>query len=102
LWVLLPLRGDRRRDDGSEAWRGVLSVRFRVDAVDDRLALDLVAALSRLAGIGLANVDLLAQAQSLALRDSLTGLYGRHEFLRRLDEHAAQARRAKTSLAVVM
>lgn len=102
LHALLPLRGDRRRDDGGESWRGVLSVRFRIDEVGDRLALDLIGALSRLAGIGLATVDLLAQARSLALRDSLTGLYGRHEFIRRLDEHAAQARRNRSSLAVVM
>ncbi len=98
----LPLRGDRRRDDDSESLRGVLSVRFRIDDLGDRLALELLSALSRLAGIGLATVDLLAQARSLALRDSLTGLYGRHEFLRRLDEHGASAKRNRTSLAVVM
>jgi diguanylate cyclase (GGDEF)-like protein len=102
MHALLPLRGDRRRDDGREAQRGVLSVRFHLDDLGDRLALDLIGALSRLAGIGLATVDLLGQARSLALRDSLTGLFGRQEFLRRLDEHVSSARRERTSLAVVM
>jgi len=102
MHAALPLRGDRRRDEDGDSLRGVLTVRFRLDDLGDRLALELLSALSRLAGIGLATVDLLTQARSLALRDSLTGLYGRQEFLRRLDEHAASAQRNRTSLGVIM
>lgn len=101
--ALLPLRGDRRRDGSSEATlRGVLAVEYRTVEVGDRLAVELLGALSRLGGIGLAAVDLLAQARALALHDELTGLYGQHEFLRRLDEQTAAARRQSTSLGVLM
>ena len=100
LRVLLPLRGDRRRDGDGEALRGVLEVVF--DAEGDRHALELLEALSRLGGLGLAAVDLLNQARGLALRDELTGLYGQHEFLRRLDENAASCRRHGQVLGVLM
>lgn len=100
LRVLLPLRGDRRRDGDGEALRGVLEVVF--DAEGDRHALELLEALSRLGGLGLAAVDLLNQARGLALRDELTGLYGQHEFLRRLDEQAASCRRHDQTLGVIM
>ena len=100
LRVLLPLRGDRRRDGDGEALRGVLEVVF--DAEGDRHALELLEALSRLGGLGLAAVDLLNQARGLALRDELTGLYGQHEFLRRLDENAASTRRQGQTLGVLM
>jgi diguanylate cyclase (GGDEF)-like protein len=99
LW--LPLRGDRRRDEG-EGLRGVLAADLAIDDVGGRIALDLLAALARLGGLGLAAVDLVDQARALALHDDLTGLYGQHEFLRRLDEHVAAARRHQQPLAVVM
>ena len=100
LRVLLPLRGDRRRDGDGEILRGVLEVVF--DAEGDRHALELLEALARLGGLGLAAVDLLTQARGLALRDELTGLYGQHEFLRRLDENAASSRRHGHTLGVLM
>lgn len=101
--ALLPLRGDRRRDgDQDAALRGVLAVAYTADDLGDRLAVELLGALSRLGGIGLAAVDLLTQARSLALHDELTGLYGQHEFLRRLNEQAATARRQGTSLGLLM
>ncbi len=59
-------------------------------------------ALGRLGGMGLATVDLVNQQRSLALHDDLTGLYGQHEFLRRLDEQVAHSRRHKHPLGVLM
>jgi diguanylate cyclase (GGDEF)-like protein len=38
----------------------------------------------------------------LALHDDLTGLFGQHEFLRRLDEQAAACRRVNSELGLFM
>lgn len=100
--LLIPLRGDRRQGDNNETLRGVLEVQLTTDDVGDRLALELLGALGRLGGLGLAAVDLVNQARSLALRDDLTGLFGQHEFLRRLDEQAAACRRHGVELGVIM
>jgi diguanylate cyclase (GGDEF)-like protein len=102
LRVLVPLRGDRRRAEEGDAMRGVLEVAFLAGDLNDRLAIDLLGALGRLGGLGLAAVDLLHQARSLALYDDLTGLYGKHEFMRRLDEQVALCRRDAQSLGVLM
>jgi diguanylate cyclase (GGDEF)-like protein len=101
--LLIPLRGDRRqgRDEG-DTLRGVLAVSMVTGDVGDRLALELLGALGRLGGLGLAAVDLVDQARGLALRDDLTGLFGQHEFLRRLEEQAASCRRQGVSLGVIM
>lgn len=103
LRALIPLRGDRRQA-GSDAvpLRGVLAVRLQLGEVGDRLVLEVLDALGRLGGLGLAAVDLVYQARSLALHDDLTGLFGQHEFLRRLDEQAAACRRRGLSLGVLM
>ncbi len=103
--VLLPLRADRRDQQGvperrGEAPRGVLAVATPVGHLDD-LDLDALAAAARLGGLGLAAVDLVAQARALALTDDLTGLLGAHEFHRRLDEQTAQARRRGEPLALI-
>jgi diguanylate cyclase (GGDEF)-like protein len=100
--LLIPLRGDRRQGDNNETLRGVLEVSLQTDDVGDRLALELLGALGRLGGLGLAAVDLVNQARSLALRDDLTGLFGQHEFLRRLDEQAAACRRHGVELGLIM
>lgn len=100
--LLIPLRGDRRQGDNNDTLRGVLEVQLTTDDVGDRLALELLGALGRLGGLGLAAVDLVNQARSLALRDDLTGLFGQHEFLRRLDEQAAACRRHGVELGVIM
>lgn len=100
--LLIPLRGDRRQGETSESLRGVLEVTLQTDDVGDRLAFELLGALGRLGGLGLAAVDLVNQARSLALRDDLTGLFGQHEFLRRLDEQAAACRRHGTELGLIM
>ncbi len=100
--LLIPLRGDRRQGETNDALRGVLEVTLRTDDVGDRLAFELLGALGRLGGLGLAAVDLVNQARSLALRDDLTGLFGQHEFLRRLDEQAAACRRHGTELGLIM
>ena len=101
--VLIPLRGDRRQQEGlGEALRGVLVVELVLGDVGDRLALELLGALGRLGGLGLAAVDLVNQARGLALRDDLTGLFGQHEFLRRLEEQVAAARRHAAPLGVLM
>ena len=102
LRVLLPLRGERRSEHGREALCGVLDVALATDDADDQLYLELLQALAQLGGIGLAAVDLVGQARSLALRDDLTGLFGQHEFLRRLDEQVATTRRHDQELGVVM
>ncbi len=101
---LIPLRGDRRSQhgQGGENLRGVLRVSLPDSVASDPLLADLLAALVRIGGLGLATVDLVNQARGLALRDDLTGLLGQHEFLRRLDEAAARARRSGEALAVVM
>ncbi len=96
LVACLPLRSDRRGTRGSmpdateRKDRGVLVVAIPARGAADAMRLDMVEALARLAGLTLASVDLRLQARSLALRDSLTGLYGQHEFLRRLDETIAR------------
>jgi diguanylate cyclase (GGDEF)-like protein len=103
--VIAPLRADRRQVQGAaigEAPRGALSLRLAAGGDGARVAVELAQALARLGGIALAAVELVEQARSMALRDDLTGLLGRHEFLRRLDEQVAQARRMKAALAVVM
>jgi len=100
--LLIPLRGDRRQGDHNETLRGVLEVLLQTDDVGDRLALELLGALGRLGGLGLAAVDLVNQARSLALRDDLTGLFGQHEFLRRLDEQAAACRRHGVEMGLIM
>lgn len=100
--LLIPLRGDRRQGDNNDTLRGVLEVLLHTDDVGDRLALELLGALGRLGGLGLAAVDLVNQARSLALRDDLTGLFGQHEFLRRLDEQAAACRRHGIELGLIM
>jgi diguanylate cyclase (GGDEF)-like protein len=102
LRVLLPLRGERRGDHGQEALCGVLDATIPPDDHDEHLRMELLRALAQLGGIGLAAVDLVAQARALALRDDLTGLFGQHEFLRRLDEQVASARRHSYPLGVVM
>ena len=103
--VIAPLRADRRQVQGAavgEAPRGALSVRLAGDGDGTRVAIELTQALARLGGIALAAVELVEQARSMALRDDLTGLLGRHEFLRRLDEQVAQARRTRSALALIM
>ena len=101
--MYIPLRGNRRQHEGlGEALRGVLVVELVQGDVGDRMALELLGALGRLGGLGLAAVDLVNQARGLALRDDLTGLFGQHEFLRRLDEQVAAARRHAAPLGVLM
>lgn len=100
--LLIPLRGDRRQGDSNDVLRGVLEVHHQSEDVGDRLALELLGALGRLGGLGLAAVDLVSQARTLALRDDLTGLFGQHEFLRRLDEQAAACRRHGIELGLIM
>ena len=102
LRVFIPLRADRRQNDGAEASRGVLAVDMAFDETGRGVSLDLIQALGRLGGMGLATVDLVNQARSLALHDDLTGLYGQHEFLRRLEEQVAHARRHRHPLGVMM
>jgi diguanylate cyclase (GGDEF)-like protein len=103
LRMLIPLRADRRqsRDEG-DTLRGVLVISLVASDVGDRLALELLGALGRLGGLGLAAVDLVNQARGLALRDDLTGLFGQHEFLRRLEEQSAACRRQGISLGLIM
>jgi diguanylate cyclase (GGDEF)-like protein len=113
--VLIPLRGDRQRADHSaniseaertaglgNQLRGVLEVVFDTNNLGDQLSLELLSALGRLGGLGLAAVELLNQARSLALHDELTGLYGQHEFLRRLDEQSSLCERNGTTLGLLM
>lgn len=103
----VPLRGDRRAADGEggrqeRVRRGVLVMAYPSRGLEDQLIIDLIHALGRLGGLALASVDLLAEARSLALYDDLTGLFGRHEFLRRLHEAAASTQRKDGRLGVVM
>jgi len=103
LRMLIPLRADRRQGrDAGDSLRGVLVVNLLTSDVGDRLALELLGALGRLGGLGLAAVDLVNQARGLALRDDLTGLFGQHEFLRRLEEQSAACRRQGISLGLIM
>lgn len=102
LRVLMPLRGERRAEHGREVLCGVLDAALPPDRSDEHLRVELMRALAQLGGIGLAAVDLVGQARSLALRDDLTGLLGQHEFLRRLDEQVASSRRHGHGLGVVM
>ena len=102
LQVLMPLRGERRAEHGREVLCGVLDAAMPPDASDEHLRIELLRALAQLGGIGLAAVDLVGQARSLALHDDLTGLFGQHEFLRRLDEQVASARRHGHGLGVIM
>ncbi len=100
--VLLPLRGERRGNHGREALCGVVVALLPKVAAEEHLHLELLRALAQLGGIGLAAVELVSQARGLALRDDLTGLFGQHEFLRRLDEQVATARRHVHPLGVIM
>jgi len=100
--VMLPLRGERRGSHNREALCGVMVVALPNDVHDEQLHVELLSALAQLGGISLAAVDLVSQARALALRDDLTNLFGQHEFLRRLDEQVAAARRHNQPLGVVM
>jgi diguanylate cyclase (GGDEF)-like protein len=100
--LLTPLRGDRRQQEGEDSQRGVLDVCLTAEDVGDRLALELLNALGRFGGLGLGAIELVSQARSLALHDDLTGLFGQHEFLRRLDEQAAACRRVHQELGLIM
>ena len=106
LVVCLPLRSDRRSDQrrmtGSQQRRGVVVFAMPVQGVADRLHYDMIEALARLAGLALASVDLLLDAQALALHDSLTGLFGQQEFRRRLQEALAGAQRGPTTMGLIM
>ena len=55
-----------------------------------------------LGGLTLAAVNLMEQARELALHDDLTGLYGRHEYRRRLDEQISLCRRNGKTLGLIM
>ena len=93
--VAVPLRGDRRlgANTSHDERRGVLLTVFPTRGLEDHLILGLLDALSRLGGLAMASVDLIEEARDLALYDDLTGLFGRHEFLRRLNEAAAAVQR---------
>ncbi len=105
LRVYVPLRADRRQAEGNasaEASRGVMVATLSEQALGTGVNLELLHALGRLGGMGLATVDLVTQARSLALHDDLTGLFGQHEFLRRLEEQVGHARRHQHALGVMM
>jgi diguanylate cyclase (GGDEF)-like protein len=104
LRALIPLRGDDHQEPAraNSPLRGVLAVRLTLRDPGDRLVLEVLEALGRLGSLGLAAVDVMSQARTLALHDELTGLFGQHEFLRRLDEQAAACRRRGLELGVVM
>jgi diguanylate cyclase (GGDEF)-like protein len=99
LRIAVPLAGDRGHGQGL---RGVLAVALPAGFAGDHLARELLDALGRIGGLALAAVDLLSEAEALALTDHLTGLPGRLEFLRRAEEQAARGRRAGRPLALAM
>ena len=100
--VMLPLRGERRGNHSRDALCGVLVVALPNDIQEEQLHVEMLTALAQLGGIGLAAVDLVGRARALALRDDLTELFGQFEFLRRLDEQVASARRQQQPLGLVM
>ena len=115
LRMLLPLRGDRRRDGGidkeasgghattdSGPTRGCLTVALPTGTALDPLRREALEALGRIGGLGLAAVDLVEQTRAAALRDDLTGLYGHDEFMRRLEEQSAESRRKDRPLCLVL
>ena len=115
LRMLLPLRGDRRRDGGidkessgghatadSGPTRGCLTVALPTAAALDPLRREALEALGRIGGLGLAAVDLVDQTRAAALRDDLTGLYGHDEFMRRLEEQSAESRRRDRPLCLLL
>ena len=105
VFAAIPLRADRRAqplESEHQHRRGVLAVRFQGQGLDNHLILEILTTLGRLGGIGLASVDLLQEAQQVALRDDLTKLYGRHEMMRRLSEAVAKAQRGDKRLSVLL
>lgn len=102
--VYIPLRGERRQEsaDNQHGQNGALFMSFRSAGIDDEFIIDILRALGRLAGLTLASVNLMEEARELALHDDLTGLYGRHEYQRRLEEQIAHCRRNSLTLGLVM
>jgi diguanylate cyclase (GGDEF)-like protein len=100
--VMLPLCGERRGNHSRDALCGVLVVALPNDIQAEQLHVEMLTALAQLGGIGLAAVELVGRARALALRDDLTELFGQCEFLRRLDEQVASARRQQQPLGLVM
>jgi diguanylate cyclase (GGDEF)-like protein len=102
--VYVPLRGERRQEIAhlGHGVNGVLYISFQSHGIDDELLIDILRALGRLAGLTLASVNIMGQARDLALQDDLTGLYGRHEYERRLNEQIALCRRNKRVLGLIM
>ncbi len=99
--VLIPLRGDRRQQNLDDE-HGVVRIIFPSQGLEDHFITEILVALGRIAGLSLASVRLIESARSLALKDDLTGLFGQHEFLARLEEHVATAQRDQQSVAVIM
>ncbi|MCS6969465.1 MAG: GGDEF domain-containing protein [Planctomycetes bacterium] len=101
--IIVPLYPERATADeeAAAAWRGALSVQVAGQPEELRVAIDAVLTLARIAGITLATLALVETARSSALRDDLTGLFGRVEFLRRLEELIAHARRQGAALALI-
>ena len=102
--IYVPLRGDRRQETihMKHGVNGALYISYTNRGIDDEFIIDIFRALSRLAGLTLAAVNLMEQARELALHDDLTGLYGRHEFQRRLDENISFAKRQNKVLGLIM
>lgn len=87
---------------GQGRHHGVLGLECAARGREDHLVLETLDCLARLAGQALAALELIEDANALALYDQLTGLYGRDEFLRRLDEQIGVVRRHEDSLGVIM
>ena len=102
--IYIPLRGDRRQETMhmKHGLNGALYISYTNRGIDDEFIIDIFRALGRLAGLTLAAVNLMEQARELALHDDLTGLYGRHEFQRRLNENISYARRHNKILGLIM
>lgn len=99
LVVAMPLRERLAHGDTTT---GVLVVAIAGAVTEEAFHREVQGTLARLGGSALGMVELLHRTREMAIRDGLTGLLGRHEFLRRLDEAVARSRRGQEPLAVVL
>lgn len=100
--VLLPLGAPLDERAGKHQIGGILAVEFESRGLEDQLLIEIIEALAQIGGVGLSSLAIMDEARSLALEDDLTGLFGQHEFLRRLDEQASTVRRRDDALGIIM
>lgn len=95
-FMLLPLKSQ----DGLAGWVGLDAASEQDAFTLQDLRLGVIA--GNLIGLALTNVDLYAKTQSLAVTDSLTGLFSRGYFMERFEEEFSKAKHRRAPLSLLL